>query len=298
MRSLLFALPLALSVAACSQPTEVAGSVYIADGTPEAIGILALLDADVSDRTFLDDVVGLEKRAVSHLLAFRDGNDRMRGTADDQSFTSMTDVQDVRFVGYHAIDTLLEWSFALGFVPGSIPTDIVVDGVVFDALEASTSLAYITDAPVDLLIATGIDRRAVTGLIEARPFPHLWSVGSAWFVGPTALQTLRQTSMLQDVAITDMRFANDLRAELVDLYTEHGDALQEDGAVPLATALAAVHVRRVEMITEVDPYGYTPEEAAVYTHPGVVFPDAKRTWYGAYAWETGVPLSLYWFSDN
>ena len=283
---------------ACSDTIATESAPYIEDGSPEAIGILGLLDSETADRHFLDTVVGLDSRAVSHLVAHRDGADRMRGTADDAPYTSMVDVEGTRFVGYAALDTLVEWSDALGFTPGSSPAPVTVEGVTFDALQGAAALEFANTASTDDLVRSGMDRRAVTGIVEARPFPHLWAVGDAWYVGPTALEALRHESLLEDVAITDMRFTNDLREAIVDLYDEHGAALEADGAVPVAVALAGVHVRRSDMMDTTDPWGHSPDEAALYRHPCPVFPDSKRTWYGAYAWDNGEALELYWFEAH
>ena len=126
----------------------------------------------------------------------------------------------------------------------------------------------------------------------------MWAVGDAWYVGPSALTALRDIATLQDVDITELRFANDLRSEIVDLYATNGEALEADGAVPVAVALAGVHVRRVEMLDQSDPWGHSPDEAAMYSHPCTVFPDSKRVWYGAYAWNTGAEMSLYWYEAH
>ncbi len=120
--SLVFALPLVASSSAGCVGVDDAGDVEdasdagfaggkadgtLADGTPEARGVLAL----VNDRSVgvdeLDVAAGLSARAARNIIARRDGADGAPGTADDDAYGDLAELDAVPYVGPAALAALL-----------------------------------------------------------------------------------------------------------------------------------------------------------------------------------------------
>jgi hypothetical protein len=91
----------------------------IADGTPEAIGVLRV--ANGSSLATLKSRVGLTKRTASHIISFRAGADATLGTSDDRDFRTLAELDAVPYVGPVAFDELLAYAEAQGDVPSEDP---------------------------------------------------------------------------------------------------------------------------------------------------------------------------------
>lgn len=84
-------------------------------GENEARAVLAL--ANGADFETLDDDVGLDRRAAEHMVAHRDGLDEIAGTADDDPFDSLAELDAVKWVGPRAFGKLRAYVIANGLVP-------------------------------------------------------------------------------------------------------------------------------------------------------------------------------------
>jgi hypothetical protein len=87
----------------------------IAEGTPEAIGVLRVAN-DASLAT-LKSGVGLTKRTASNIIGFRAGADATLGTSDDRGFRTLAELDAVRYVGPVAFEELLAYAESQGDVP-------------------------------------------------------------------------------------------------------------------------------------------------------------------------------------
>lgn len=165
----------------------------VVEGSPEARGILALL-ADPSTTTgVLDDAVGLDRRAAVNLIAHRDGADGIRGTADDDAFDTIAEVDAIAYVGSSALDKLRTYALAHGFVPSGDELVGVFDNVAFTADEATATLALVNTASQGLLDdGVGLDRRAAANIVAARPLADLARLSAVAYVGHGAMLALRE----------------------------------------------------------------------------------------------------------
>ena len=93
----------------------------VAEGTPEAIGVLAL--ANVASLSVLDVDVGLSANAANNIIAYRLGDDETAGTADDERFDTLAELDAVPFVGPVAWQSLLAYAEANGYVMHPQPPD-------------------------------------------------------------------------------------------------------------------------------------------------------------------------------
>jgi len=167
------------------------------EGTPEAVGVLALLNDTGTTYALLDDTIGLDRRAAGSIVAHRDGDDRVYGTADDRPFTSLSEVEDLYYVGEAALGLLADWAWDHDFVPSE--EDEVLgawDGVTFTVGEADLVVALANRADEDYLDADiGLDSRAVRSIVYARPIPSVATLSDLYYVGGDTLEALRDAAI-------------------------------------------------------------------------------------------------------
>ncbi len=170
--TLLLTCALALALAACdSGPEPEADGVddsflggpksdgsQIAEGTPEALGVLALVNE--ASLQVLDDDVGLDVRAASNIVEHRETPD---------PFDDLAELDAIPYVGPVALERLLSYAESNGYVPDAEPepaplaegSDLAL--AVLDL--ANTASFVVLDDDV------GLDRRAATNIVEHREGP-------------------------------------------------------------------------------------------------------------------------------
>jgi len=92
----------------------------IAEGTPEAIGVLAT--ANTLSKADLKSKAKLASNAAAAIDAVRIGDDDTQGTADDVQFATLKQLDDVPYVGPVAFAKLLAYAQANGLVPAPSPS--------------------------------------------------------------------------------------------------------------------------------------------------------------------------------
>ncbi|MGQ0505298.1 MAG: hypothetical protein ACT4TC_08250 [Myxococcaceae bacterium] len=97
--------------------SELTGNVK--EGTAEATGVLKL--ANVASRETLQNAVLLSAQASTNIIAYRLGDDGTAGTADDQSFDTLAELDAVPFMSSPEFNQLLAYAKANGYVPGQPP---------------------------------------------------------------------------------------------------------------------------------------------------------------------------------
>ena len=190
---------LCAALAGCAAPDgESATTLAIEEGSPEAGAVLALVNDPAVDLALLDDDVGLDRRAAENIVAHRDG---LPGTADDDLFDDLAELDSVPYVGDSALNKLLTYAETHGYGSGGggeAPTE--------EAMEAAT-LALVNDPLVDLVVLdddVGLDRRAAQNIVAHRDgvdglpstgdddlFDDIVELDDISYVGPTALAALR-----------------------------------------------------------------------------------------------------------
>jgi hypothetical protein len=169
----------------------------VADGSSEAIGVLALLNDGATTVDLLDFDIALDSRAAGNLVGHRDGGDDLFGTSDDDLFGDMTEVDDVRWVGASAIGKLAAYATDNGYVPLEDEVLGTWDGVQFTVSEAEATVAFANAASHDLLdYDLGLDRRAVDSIVAAQPIASVAQLAGLYYVGHTALATLKDEALV------------------------------------------------------------------------------------------------------
>jgi hypothetical protein len=172
--------------------SSVTAARVIREGSAEAFGVLALLNDPATGVVELDVDAALDRRAALNLIRHRDGADAAPGTADDDRFGSIAEVDGVSFVGDAALRALLAYARAEGWVPTVQTFYGSVEGAMFLRDEAAAvvnlaNIATFTELDVDV----ALDARAAQGIVDRRPFTRLEEVAAAPFVGRAALERLR-----------------------------------------------------------------------------------------------------------
>lgn len=191
---------LALAAAACDGATEPGdvGTIeasLVSDGTPAAVGLLGFLNAPTTTVKVLDDDAALDARAAQALAAHRDGRDRKPQTADDDRFDTIAEVDAVAYVGTAAFDKLLSYCASHGYLPQGTDVLGTWDDVSFTVAEAEATLALANTATKDHLDKDlGMNARAVTSILAARPLASVLALSKLQNVGTVALRVLKQAA--------------------------------------------------------------------------------------------------------
>jgi len=168
-------------------------SGLLVDGTPEAIGLLALANDPATTFEILDDDVGLDRRAAQSITDYRAGENGLYegGTLDDGIFTEVALLDDRYYVGAAALTRLLDYALAEDYVPHGGDLLGTWDDVAFTVDEAEDALRWIntsTDAALD----AELNRRAVNSIVAARPLASVQQLSFLHYVGPSAMLSIRE----------------------------------------------------------------------------------------------------------
>jgi len=152
---------------------------------PTALGVLALVnDPAVTDVAFLDEGLGLDVRAAERIVAHRQGADGLDGTADDDIFGSIIELDEIGYVGETALLALGDAAWELDYVPA-----MVLEGIAFSAHDAAAVTLLGNEATLEQLDSL-LDVRAAEAIVSGRPYHHLAEVAERPHVGPAALTAL------------------------------------------------------------------------------------------------------------
>lgn len=159
------------------------GQHSILDGTPEAVGVLDLLNDPGTTLELLDDEVPLNRRTATNLMLAR----------EIAPFESMGDVDDVYWVGSSAIAALLAYAQADGRVPSGDDYLGTWDGVEFSVNQAETALEIVVNdlEHHDFDVYLGLDRRAADSIVAAQPVATIAELAGLYYVGTSALEIIK-----------------------------------------------------------------------------------------------------------
>jgi hypothetical protein len=86
----------------------------IAEGSPDALGVLDLVNE--ADRDMFRTKIGLAENAYTQILKHKAGADGVNGNADDVAFATLTELDEVPFVGLQAFEKLIKYARSHGYV--------------------------------------------------------------------------------------------------------------------------------------------------------------------------------------
>lgn len=164
------------------------------EGTPDALGVVAMLNDPGTTVAVLDIDAGLDVRAARNLVAHREGGD---------PFDSVAEIDAVPQVGESALAKLVDWARAEGWVTDD---DLygVVEGVALTRDEAAAALRVANTSDLETLDRdVALDARAAANLVDLRPFATLEDVALVPYVGAAAIGHLVDWGMAHPAVILD-----------------------------------------------------------------------------------------------
>lgn len=199
LNSIVSLFPLGLALVGCVsneldtwEGDVAASSMGIVSGTPESIGLIDFLNDASTDFEVLDLDVGLDRRAAGNLISHRNGGDDVYGTSDDDLFSSVREVDSVRWVGPRSIERMVKFAEALGFVPTGTDYLGTWDRVDFTVNEADATIDLVNDASERFLDEDlSLNSRAVNSIIEAGVLGSVQELAELYYVGESALKILK-----------------------------------------------------------------------------------------------------------
>ncbi|HEY5921025.1 MAG TPA: phospholipase D-like domain-containing protein [Kofleriaceae bacterium] len=106
----------------------------IDEGSPEAIGVLKLVNDAGESAASLKSGAGITSRAAGNIVKHRDGADGAAGTADDDKFDTLAELDAIPYIGPATLNALLELARDKGYVGGTPKLD-----AMFSPLAAANS---------------------------------------------------------------------------------------------------------------------------------------------------------------
>jgi len=97
----------------------------IDEGSPEALGVLALVNDQAMSASKLRAAAGVTSRVANNITKHRDGADGAVGTADDDPFDTLAELDRVPYVGPATLNALLEAARDRGLVASGAKIDVV-----------------------------------------------------------------------------------------------------------------------------------------------------------------------------
>jgi phosphatidylserine/phosphatidylglycerophosphate/cardiolipin synthase-like enzyme len=97
----------------------------IAEGSPEALGVLALVNDSAQTAAALKAGARVTIRVANNIVNHRNGADGTGGTPDDDKFDTLAELDAIPFVGPATLNALLERARALGLVKAGAKIDVV-----------------------------------------------------------------------------------------------------------------------------------------------------------------------------
>lgn len=191
MRNALLLVAIASLTASACVEEEVGATAQDVAGTPDELALIRFVNDPSTTVAVLDGQVPLDSRAARGIVAHRDGRDGIRGTADDDTFDSSAEVDAISYVGPTAMSALLTYALAGNWVRDDEVFG-TFDGVAFTVAESRAAILLVNTAPADALKTTiGLDPRAVTSIVAARPVATMAALSALYYVGPAMMTKIK-----------------------------------------------------------------------------------------------------------
>ncbi|MCP4870881.1 MAG: hypothetical protein GY898_19430 [Proteobacteria bacterium] len=180
-------LPLLLLVAACSTtplPSDLVevdvATFPVVEGSPQAVGLLALVNDPATTLTVLDDEVPLNRRAAESIIAGR-------------PFDTIAELDAAYYVGPAALNALVAYATAQNLVPSGNDVLGTWDGVEFTVAQADLLLEIVINDLdyTDFDVYIDLDSRAATSIVAAQPVASVAELAGLYYVGTSALTKLK-----------------------------------------------------------------------------------------------------------
>src|SRR5262245_34762957 len=166
------------------------GAFSISVSAADTALVLDLVNYPRIDVAALDADAGLDARAATNIIAYRNGADARSPSGDDNRFDTLAELDAVKYVGDAALTKLIAFA-KVHPVPASITIETVpMQGWQHEAIVWGVNHATLAE------LDDGLDARASRNLIERRPYATIDQVAAVPYVGAVVLHGLRAESIL------------------------------------------------------------------------------------------------------
>ncbi len=149
------------------------------EGTPDAVGVLALVNDPATTLEILDDDVRLDRRAAKSIVAAR-------------PIATLADLDALYWVGPQTLERLTVWAQNWGWVPKGDELLGSFEGVEFTVDEAAATLLLCNTASYERLDDTlALDARAAESIVTARPLASLAQLSDLYWIGRVHVENLK-----------------------------------------------------------------------------------------------------------
>ncbi|MCX5741379.1 MAG: phosphatidylserine/phosphatidylglycerophosphate/cardiolipin synthase family protein, partial [Proteobacteria bacterium] len=125
----------------------------IAEGSPEALGVLAAVNAPLLDIATLKAGAHVSTRVATNILKHRAGLDGVVNSADDDAYDTLAELDQVAYVGPATLDALLAWARGQGLVKTGPTIDVIFSPQVAAASHNARIAKLVDGAQHDVDIA-------------------------------------------------------------------------------------------------------------------------------------------------
>lgn len=141
----------------------------IDEGSPEALGVLALVNDKTMSASGLRSAAHVTTRVANNITKHRNGADGQAGTADDDGFDTLAELDAIPYVGPATLNALLEAARSRGLVASGAKIDVVFSPQPADSTHNVRIAKMIRDAKytIDIAIYSYGDAGVNTALTEA-----------------------------------------------------------------------------------------------------------------------------------
>jgi phosphatidylserine/phosphatidylglycerophosphate/cardiolipin synthase-like enzyme len=141
----------------------------LAEGSDEARAVLALVNDPTVDFAELDVDAGLSSRVARNIITKRDGADRAPGTADDDRFDTLAELDAVPYLGPAALDQLLTYAKEKGLLRDAPRVSVIFSPQPIASSHAAKVAEWIRGAQhsIDVAMYSFSDAGINTALTEA-----------------------------------------------------------------------------------------------------------------------------------
>jgi len=108
----------------------------IEEGSPEALGVLALVNDPAMSASALKSAAGVTTKVANNIVNHRNGADGKPGGGDDDVYDTLAELDAIKFVGPVTLAALLEAARDRGLIPSGGGASI---DVMFSPLPAAES---------------------------------------------------------------------------------------------------------------------------------------------------------------
>ncbi len=162
---------------------------HITLGPDQTARVLAFVNYPGTDFELLDQGVRLDRRAAENIVTYRNGNDGLTPSADDQLFTDLDSLVAVPYVANSALQKLDAYAAA-----NPPPPEEIAEGVLFSGWEREAVLWGVNTLGADVLRGLALNTTQANNVVAYAPFASINELANVPQIGPATLTKLRNAA--------------------------------------------------------------------------------------------------------